>query len=349
MLLCPGMRLLILSSDTGEGHNSAAEALVSAAKQAGLEVSLRKPLEESAPINRSLANLYNFILTHRPGWMRFFLYVINALKPNEGIIFYWPVQRYIQRFLLSENPDIILSVHPMLNHMIQRWISEQGAAIRCYTLVTDPFPPFWKGWASPYVNGYFVTTAEAAEALTARGINQKKITLISMPVRDQFRPQSADEVARLRVDLGLDQGEIVLVSGGARGGGPLFQLVETVRKAAPIATILVVCGHNKKVRDRIARLEDKRIRTYGYVKNIHLLIGAADLIITKPGALSTYETLASLVPAVLTGIGGLMPQESGLFRAASRDGFGFAVRTLEELRKVVALGASEWNKKRGRN
>jgi hypothetical protein len=42
-----------------------------------------------------------------------------------------------------------------------------------------------------------------------------------------------------------------------------------------------------------------------------------------------------------------MPQESGLFEAASRDGFGFAVRTLEELRNVVAMGADEWRKKRG--
>ena len=62
-------KLLILSSDTGEGHNSAAAAIESAASSAGLEVKLRKPLEESTIVNRSLAGFYNTLLTHRPQWM----------------------------------------------------------------------------------------------------------------------------------------------------------------------------------------------------------------------------------------------------------------------------------------
>ena len=341
------MRLLILSSDTGEGHNSAARALAAAGKEAGLEVLLRKPLEESAALNRSLGSIYNLLLTHRPAWMGLFFRAINVLKPNEGNIFYGPVRRYIRRFLASEKPDAILSVHPMLNHMIQRWIREQGIQIPCYTFITDPFPPFWKGWASPYVHGYFVMTEEAAGALAANGIDRSKIKRVGMPLRDGFRPHSADEMTQLREALGLGEGETVLVNGGARPGGPLFRLVGTVREAAPEATVLAVCGRNDRLRRRLARLDDDRIRTYGYVYDLHRLVGASDLVITKPGALSTYESLASLVPAVLTGIGGLMPQESGLFEAASRHGFGFAVRTLEELRNVVAMGADEWRKKRG--
>jgi len=340
------MRLLILSSDTGEGHNSAARALAAAGMEAGFEVSLRKPLEESAILNRSLASLYNLILTHRPASMGLFFRTIGVLKPNEGGIFYAPVRGYIRRFLESEKPDAILSVHPMLNHMIQRWIREHEARIPCYTFITDPFPPFWGGWASPYIHRYFVLTEEAAGALTVNGIDRRKITLVRMPLRDGFRPHSTNEVTQLRKALDLQDGETVLVNGGARGGGPLFHLIRAVRKAAPGGTVLAVCGHNKGLCRRLARLDDDRIRTYGYVEDIHRLVGASDLVITKPGALSTYESLASVVPAMLTGIGGLMPQESGLFDAASRQGFGFAVRTLEELRTIVAMGADEWRKKR---
>jgi len=59
-------KLLILSSDTGEGHNSAAAALELAASAAGLNVSIRKPLEESGKINRTMGQLYNTLLARRP-------------------------------------------------------------------------------------------------------------------------------------------------------------------------------------------------------------------------------------------------------------------------------------------
>jgi hypothetical protein len=62
-------RLLILSSNTGEGHNSVAAAIENAAKSAGFDAKVRRPLEESTRVNRSLGNLYNFLLAHKPQWM----------------------------------------------------------------------------------------------------------------------------------------------------------------------------------------------------------------------------------------------------------------------------------------
>src|SRR5437867_4947697 len=162
-------KLLILSSDTGEGHNSAAAAVENAAGTAGLSVKIRKPLEESTRVNRSLANFYNTLLRHRPQWMGRYFRLINRVRPNEREFLYSKVRQYIRRFIESESPDILLSVHPMLNHFIQRFIKEEGLGIRCYTFLTDPFPPFWRGWTSPYIDRYFVPTDEALQALTACG------------------------------------------------------------------------------------------------------------------------------------------------------------------------------------
>ena len=338
-------KLLILSSDTGEGHNSAARAIQSAAEAAGLPVSLRKPLEESSAANRSMAHLYNLFLTHRPSWVGGFLKTIDVVRPNEADVFYRMARRYIQRFIEAERPDVVLSVHPMLNHLIQRWVTERGLDIRCVTFVTDPFPPFWRGWSSPYIRDYFVLSDDAGDALEANGIDRDTIERVAMPIRAGFRPRSPDEVAAIRGRLGVD-GPTILVNGGARGGGPVFELVRTARRAAPDANVLVVCGHNRRVLERIKAIGDSRIMPFGFVKEIHDLVGASDLVVTKPGALATYETLASGVPVTLTAVGGLMPQESGLFKAASRYGFGFAVRTLEEFGDVLRQGLGGWRKKR---
>jgi len=339
-------KLLILSSDTGEGHNSAAAAIANAAKSAGFATSIRKPLEESTKVNRWLAGFYNTLLTHRPQWMGWYFWMIDSVQPNERDCFYSRVRGYICRFINSENPDIVLSVHPMLNHFLQRFIKEEGLGIACYTLVTDPFPPFWRGWFSPYVDRYFVLTEEALQALTASGIPSGRIERVRMPVRSRFLPAMMKEIRDLRATLKLDDANIILINGGARGGGPLLKIYRSVRSAASGANILIVCGSNKRLRWRIARMHHPRTRTFGFLDDIYRYVAAADIVITKPGALSTYEALACHVPVLLTGLSSLMPQESGLFDAAVHYDFGFAARTFDELEAIIGKGAQEWARRR---
>src|SRR3990170_1728881 len=101
-------KLLILSSDTGEGHNSAAAAIENAARSAGFRTSIRKPLEESSEVNRLLASFYNWVLTHRPQWMNAYFRLIDLVRPNDREFLYSKVRGYIRRFVESENPGILL-------------------------------------------------------------------------------------------------------------------------------------------------------------------------------------------------------------------------------------------------
>ena len=339
-------RLLILSSDTGEGHNSAAEAIENSAKSAGFQTKIRKPLEESSNINRSLGNFYNVLLTHRPQWMRWYFSLIDRIRPNEREFFYTKVRRYIGRFIAEEAPDIVLSVHPMLNHFIPRFIKEEGLDIPCLAFVTDPFPPFWRGWGSPYIDHYFVPTDEALQALTAAGVPAWRIERVSMPVRPRFAPATRLDVQRLRDDLNLDDRSVILLNGGARGGGPIFHIYQSIRSAAPEANILVVCGRNNRLRSRLERVRHAKTITFGFLEDIYRYVAASDLVVTKPGGLSTYEALACRIPVLLTGLRCLMPQESGLFDAAPHYDFGFAARTYDELESIIRMGPAEWKRKR---
>src|SRR5438094_5905937 len=339
-------KLLILSSDTGEGHNSAAVAVENAAKSAGFATSIRKPVEESTKVNRWLAGFYNTLLTHRPQWMGWYFWMIDTARPNERDCFYSRVRRYIGRFIDSENPDIVLSVHPMLNHFLQRFIKEERLEIACYTLVTDPFPPFWRGWSSPYVDRYCVPRDEALQALAAGGIPPGRMERVRMPVRSRFVPATMTEIRDLRATLKLDDANIILINGGARGGGPLLKIYRRVRSAASGANILIVCGSNSRLRWRIERMQHPRTRTFGFLEDIYRYVAAADIVVTKPGALSAYEALACKVPVLFTALPCLMPQESGLFQAAAHYDFGCAARTFDEVDAIIRKGPGEWNRKR---
>jgi processive 1,2-diacylglycerol beta-glucosyltransferase len=339
-------KLLILSSNTGEGHNSAAAGIEGAAQSAGFEVRIRKPAEESMKVNRALASLYNVLLTRRPQWIGGFFRFIDAMRPNERDFFYRKGRAYIGRFLESESPDVVLSVHPMLNHFIQRFIKEERLGIPCFAFLTDPFPPFWRGWASPYVDRFFAPTDEARQALIACGIPASRVETVAMAVRPQFVPATMSEIQALREELNLDDGCIILINGGARGGGPILKIYGSVRRAAANANLLVVCGRNSRLRIRIERAQDPKTRTFGFLGDIHRHVAASDIVVTKPGALSTYEALACRTPVVLTGLRYLMPQESGLFEAARRYDFGFTARTFDELESIMRTGPGEWSRKR---
>jgi processive 1,2-diacylglycerol beta-glucosyltransferase len=334
-------KLLILSSDTGEGHNSTARAIFDAAKESNLEVSLRKPLEESGPFNRTLGQLYNAVLRHRPEWMSGYFRIVNRFKPNEADWMYSLQRGFIAKFLRRESPDVLLSTHPMLNHLLQRHIKEEGLPVPCYTLLTDPFPPFWKGWASPWVDRYFAPTPEAAAALTAMGVSESNIEITPLPVRRVFSPQSDSARRALRERLGL-QTVTILINGGARGGGPLFDVYRAVRSAAPHAHILMICGHNQKLRQRLSSISDANLQTFAFIDDMHRYVAASDLVLTKPGALSTCEGLACGVPVLLLGGRGLMPQETGMFHAASRDGFALTADTPADVTTIVAAGPARW-------
>jgi UDP-N-acetylglucosamine:LPS N-acetylglucosamine transferase len=339
-------KLLILSSDTGEGHNSAAAAIESAAQSAGFLSSIRKPLEESTKLNQALAGFYNTLLKRRPQWMSLYFGAIDSIRPNERDFFYSKVRPYLGRFIDQEGPDILLSVHPMMNHFLQRFVKEEQMGIACYTFLTDPFPPFWRGWSSPYVDRYFVATDEALQALTATGIPAWRIERVAMPVRPQFVPATLTEIRQFRNALDMDDASLILINGGARGGGPLLKIYETIRKAAAQANIVIVCGRNTELRGRVERLRDPKTRVFGFVEDVYRYIAASDIVVTKPGALSAYEALACKVPVLFTGLRCLMPQESGMFQAAEHYDFGFVARTFDELEAIIRQGASVWRRKR---
>ena len=339
-------KLLILSSDTGEGHNSAAAAIHGAARAAGWTPSIRKPLEESGNVNRALGNFYNTLLKRKPQWMTAYLRLIDKVRPNDRDFLYRRVRKFIGRFLDSEHPDVLLSVHPMLNHMIPRFIQEERLGVPCCTFLTDPFPPFWRGWASPWVDRYFVVREEAAVALQSLGVLAERIEQVPMPVRTQFRRSTTEEVQAFRRDLNLNASSLILINGGARGGGPILKIYTTVKAVAGAANIVVICGRNAPLLAEIQRRQDPSTRAVGFVPDIHRFLGAADLVLTKPGAMSTYEAMACGVPPVLLGILALMPQESGMFEAATRYDFGYSATTFAELESVIRLGPGEWNHKR---
>ena len=167
-------------------------------------------------------------------------------------------------------------------------------------IVTDfVVHPFW---IYKNVDAYAVATPEIRAALIGRGIESDRIGVDGIPVDARFGAPPPDRGA-LRDALGLPRGaSVALVMGGGLGLGPLATAVRALaRTTVPLLPVVIV-GKNRRLERRVveeARRDGADVRVLGFVENVFDWMHAADVLVTKPGGLTTSEALAARLPMVL--------------------------------------------------
>src|SRR4030095_4455707 len=97
---------------------------------------------------------------------------------------------------------------------------------------------------------------------------------------------------RRRMSL-RDDLPVLLVLGGGFGIGPVSEILEELNKLATAVQVVVVCGRNEKLRRELAAQEQRHpTHVLGFVNCMHEIMAVADLVLTKPGGLTTSEALA---------------------------------------------------------
>lgn len=190
-------------------------------------------------------------------------------------------------------------------------------------------------WAQREVDVYCVGSEEARSQLVNWGTSPNRILVCGIPVDPVFAlPQDRSELRRA---LGLDAHRpVVLVMGGGMGPAPLDVIVERLELCRFPLQVLVVAGHDGVIKQTLEQLRGKLtldLHVFGWTDTIPELMAAADLLITKPGGLTTAEALAAGLPMIVTHpIPG--PEERHV-RYLVQQGVAVQARTLEEIPQAV--------------
>jgi processive 1,2-diacylglycerol beta-glucosyltransferase len=147
-------------------------------------------------------------------------------------------------------------------------------------------------WMEPCVDLYCVAAEETKARLLARGATAADIVATGIPISARFAskpdPKAVRKVMGLRDDL-----PILLVPSGGFGMGPVAQILSELDRVSMVFQTVVVTGRNEELRRELAAQDRKHpTRVLGYASNMHELMSISDLIITKPGGLTTSEALA---------------------------------------------------------
>ena len=243
----------------------------------------------------------------------------------------------LARQIARTAPDVVLSVHPLLNHVTATLLRREHPRRALMTVVTD-LVDVHRGWAAAGADLVVVPTPEAERAAARWGVARDRLLLLGLPVDLRFRPAEPGEQAAIRRRLGLDERRrTVLVAGGGEGSGGLLEQVRVLSERRHPWQVIVVCGRNERLRQRLIGLRfETPTLVLGFVDDMPDLLRASDLAVGKAGPGAVAEALTTGVPLVATSY--LPGQERGNVRFVTEAGVGrYAPRRARLLTAVSEL------------
>ena len=338
-------KILIISSDTGGGHRSAAAAIVAGVQKffdsESYAVRVVRAVEESHHLSAKLVRLYNWILRNRQHWMKYFYWCMNHIRPETSEFFHKRCVPYVAELFERWCPHIVVSVHPLTQHIFARVLKELNLAHRIplVSVVTDPCYGFWKGWACDDVSLYLVANEDARRQLIDYGVSPERIKISGLPVHPKFAYPGEEAAQAARRALGLDPEKFtVFVNAGWIGGGNIPQIFRELVRGELDVQAIFLAGKNEDLRaaaETIALDAPFPIKVIGYSDEIEKLMSAANVMISKLGGLTTFEALACRVPIIADVITEPMPQEKGTAKLIAQRGAGVMLQRATDIVPVL--------------
>jgi len=340
-------RVLLLISDTGGGHRSAANAITAALDELPGEVRFEHRIEDvSAHCTFPLSHLgpaYSAALRFAPPIYGALYHATNGKRRFRSVVrFCEPLYRARLRDLFLEyRPDVIVSVHPLLNHAALRARADAGISAPVVTVVTD-LGRVHEGWLTPEVDAVVVPAREVYQRARERGIPAERLRLIGHPVHPRFEDVTESKL-ELRKALGLPLDKtIALLMAGGEGGGKLLPTTLALAKSTLPLHLVVVTGRNAALRTKLEELAPTLrmpMTILGYSNEVPALMRASDLLVTKAGPGTLAEASIAEVPVVVYDF--VPGQERGNLDYVRTNGIGVvALTTSDVVRSVRRISSS---------
>jgi processive 1,2-diacylglycerol beta-glucosyltransferase len=338
-------RLLVLTSATGAGHDTHAQATVAWCARIfgrfddGVQVTVAHALEDSHAFYRGAVGFYNLIQRHAPWFHHAYYNVIELLDAlNPGTVGLGRAH-YIA-LLQKIRPDAILSVHDCLNRGYFELAREVVPGVACATYCPE-FEGgygFSRNWVNPRGDFYFGRTEETVREARRRGAAHTLVAGHWAPP-PFYDPDNA-ETERLRAELQLDPGRFTLLL--STGGSGAQNHRALLRALAPLHTrlqVVALCGHDHAARTHlqewVARETELTVRCLGFTDRMPALLRLAAAVVARAGATTAGEALLCGCPVIFNGLGGMMPQELPTWRWFRARGLGVAAFTAGGVRDRV--------------
>ena len=338
-------KILFIISDTGGGHRSAANAIISSLSTSGADVTCEVVdlLRVSGlPGIRNAPELYAFFSAGHI-WLHNFLFRLSDsswFMDWASKLLYGFARNRIRKVIDSLGPNLVVVIHPLAVRPMCAYRDETRASWQVVTVVTDLISVH-ASWICPLADLYLLPTPESVAIAKRHGVPASRAKLTGFPVHPRFcSPPPDRQAACTLLGIATDRFTLLLTSGGA-GGGQVEVLVQELERVCPHCTLLVVTGRNQALRRKLTERHTPHPHTYvyGFVDNMEQLMAACNVVITKAGPGTIMEAATLRRPLILIGAVGL--QEEGNIRFVTDSGIGVHCPTPSAVSQQVLLMESD--------
>lgn len=289
------MKILILTGKFGMGHLAAAKALAVQTQNSDLhaEVTLADLYEIAFPKrNEDIYRVYASLMSNAGKLIN--VAYKNAVHDDNGLpASLNPLQERIMKrlreYLLAVNPDVVITTYSLAARLVSDCRIRYGIRTRMITCVTDV--GIHNVWLNPDTELYLVAAEATKASLQERGIPAEKIAVCGIPVAQQFTPAPVCKTHGNPFSL--------LVMGGGIGLLPADKKLFWQLGKLDGLQITVVCGSNRKLEKRLRAIAPANMAVYGYRNDVAQLMQSADMLLSKPGGISTFEAIHSHLPLLM--------------------------------------------------
>ena len=311
-------RVTIVYGRVGGGHLSVARALQAALLEAAPDGALAVDLADvygayaRPPVSWFPAGYADVVRNHPRFWSLFFAVTQRSGVRVGGDAVLRPfLAPGFDRMLREHAPRVVVSVLPAINGLLADAV--RRARLPPPTVVVTDFCTLHRSWRGRGVGRYLVPTDCARLDLVRYGEAPRAIDVTGLPVRPAFVDPPARTAARtwLAERCGLDPRRFtVVVMVGAEGSPAALDTVRALAQLDVDAQVVVACGHDARLRARVAALRRRvELRALGFVTEAAHLMRAADVLVSKAGAVSLAEAFCCQATVVVADV--LPGQETG--------------------------------------
>ena len=296
------MKTLILTCNTGQGHNSTAASIREVFEFNHTQCDIADALSFLSPqASKLITTVHSGIFSLVPkvfdmgystskdsGKMNPAEYLTKAISFGA---------KKLSNFIIENEYNHVICVHLFAGVLVTNMRQKYRTNVTFSFLPTDytAYPLVEKTMADLY----FMPHEALSELYVQKGVDKKKLIPTGIPIRRAFIAARTKSEARKLLNIAEDE-KVILMMCGSLGCGPIKDIAISILEKAPKNTrLLVACGVNKKLLKSLQKLNCDRITAFSYSDNVPQLMAASDVFVTKPGGISITEASRVGLPMVL--------------------------------------------------